>query len=86
MFFRAITCVLQFFFRVKKSSSDKMRYSPPPGTIDEREIRRHLSRTSLNSEGEFIPDMSVSKTVLFDNSKKFVLNSKLFSWIAKKFV
>jgi len=33
------------------------RYSPPPGTIDDKEIQRHRgSRTSLNSEGEFIPD------------------------------
>ena len=42
-----------------------MRYSPPPGTIDERDIQRHLSRTSLNSEGEFIPDMAVSYCSLF---------------------
>uniref|UniRef100_F6XR36 Protein kinase domain-containing protein n=1 Tax=Ciona intestinalis TaxID=7719 RepID=F6XR36_CIOIN len=40
----------------------KHRYSPPPGTIDDKIIQRHRgSRTSLNSEGEFIPDTTVSK-------------------------
>nr|XP_039251891.1 mitogen-activated protein kinase kinase kinase 3-like [Styela clava] len=36
------------------------RYSPPPGTIDEDEVKGHRgSITSLNSEGEFIPDKNV---------------------------
>jgi len=36
----------------------RTRYSPPPGTIHKDEVKRHRgSRTSLNSEGEFIPDV-----------------------------
>ena len=48
-------------FQRRSASARNKRYSPPPGTIDEKEIQRHRgSRTSLNSEGEFIPDTSVS--------------------------
>uniref|UniRef100_H2ZBB5 Protein kinase domain-containing protein n=1 Tax=Ciona savignyi TaxID=51511 RepID=H2ZBB5_CIOSA len=45
---------------LKSPTQRKHRYSPPPGTIDDKIIQRHRgSRTSLNSEGEFIPDTTV---------------------------
>ena len=47
-------------------SAKTKRYSPPPGTVDEKEIQRHRgSRTSLNSEGgEFIREPLVSLVIL----------------------
>nr|CAB3263625.1 mitogen-activated protein kinase kinase kinase 2-like [Phallusia mammillata] len=58
--------------------STRGRYSPPPGTIDEKEIQRHRgSRTSLNSEGEFIPDTSMFSPHQYSSSTS--LDSSLSS-------
>uniref|UniRef100_H2ZBB6 Protein kinase domain-containing protein n=1 Tax=Ciona savignyi TaxID=51511 RepID=H2ZBB6_CIOSA len=59
----ATLCVTMNSSNPQRRSVDqqrKHRYSPPPGTIDDKIIQRHRgSRTSLNSEGEFIPDTTV---------------------------
>ncbi|XP_076823538.1 mitogen-activated protein kinase kinase kinase 2-like [Clavelina lepadiformis] len=64
----------------RRSGDHPKRYSPPPGTVDEKEIQRHRgSRTSLNSEGEFIPDNSnmFSPSIAYSSSTS--LDSSLSS-------
>ncbi|XP_009859795.3 mitogen-activated protein kinase kinase kinase 2-like [Ciona intestinalis] len=58
----------------------KHRYSPPPGTIDDKIIQRHRgSRTSLNSEGEFIPDTTIFSPPSAAYSSSTSLDSSLSS-------
>uniref|UniRef100_H2ZBB7 Protein kinase domain-containing protein n=1 Tax=Ciona savignyi TaxID=51511 RepID=H2ZBB7_CIOSA len=58
----------------------KHRYSPPPGTIDDKIIQRHRgSRTSLNSEGEFIPDTTMFSPPSMAYSSSTSLDSSLSS-------
>jgi len=54
------------------------RYSPPPGTVHKDEMKRHKgSRTSLNSEGEFIPDIQSFNSPSMIYSSSTSLDSSL---------